>query len=146
MSVGVTSGPGTTADPQGRRLESWKEIAAYLGRDITTVRRWEKREGLPVHRHQHSRLGTVYAYTAELDAWRRERAPVPAIGEMALVRGSALRWCQSQARVAARASPRAARVTSFQWLCFVWGGWAAVNSRVAGAGARSLRQASSSAV
>jgi hypothetical protein len=83
MSVGVTSGPRTSADPQGRRLEAWKEIAAYLGRDITTVRRWEKREGLPVHRLHHSRLGSIYAYTAELDAWRRERAPAPAIDEMA---------------------------------------------------------------
>src|SRR4029077_4756742 len=84
MSVQATSGPGTGADAQGKRLESWKEIAAYLGRDITTVRRWEKREGLPVHRLHHSRLGTVYAYTSELDAWRRERAPGPAIGEMAV--------------------------------------------------------------
>ena len=83
MSVGVTSGPRTSADPQGRRLEAWKEIAAYLGGDITTVRRWEKREGLPVHRLHHSRLGSIYAYTAELDAWRRERAPAPAIDEMA---------------------------------------------------------------
>src|ERR1700694_2463638 len=82
MSVGVTSGPRTSTDPQGRRLESWKEIAAYLGRDITTVRRWEKREGLPVHRLHHSRLGTGYAYTAELDGWRRERAPSPAAGEV----------------------------------------------------------------
>ena len=23
------------------RLDSWKEIAAYLGRDVTTVQRWE---------------------------------------------------------------------------------------------------------
>jgi TolB-like protein/tetratricopeptide (TPR) repeat protein len=78
MSVQATSGPGTGADAQGRRLESWKEIAAYLGRDVTTVRRWEKREGLPVHRLHHSRLGSVYAYTLELDAWRNERAPVGA--------------------------------------------------------------------
>src|SRR5882724_7731675 len=83
MSVGVTSSPGTNADGQGRRLESWKEIAAYLGRDITTVRRWEKREGLPVHRLHHSRLGSVYAYTTELDAWRRERAPGPATRDLA---------------------------------------------------------------
>ena len=80
MSVGVTSSPGTNADGQGRRLESWKEVAAYLGRDITTVRRWEKREGLPVHRLHHSRLGSVYAYTAELDAWRNERAVGAATG------------------------------------------------------------------
>lgn len=78
MSSQVTSSPGAGADPRGRRLESWKEIAAYLGRDVTTVRRWEKREGLTVHRLHHSRLGSVYAYTAELDAWRDERAPAAA--------------------------------------------------------------------
>jgi len=55
------------------RLESWKEIAAYLRRDVTTVRRWEKREGLPVHRHLHDKLGTVYAYRAEVDAWWQGR-------------------------------------------------------------------------
>jgi TolB-like protein/tetratricopeptide (TPR) repeat protein len=78
MSVQATSGLGTAADAQGRRLESWKEIAAYLGRDVSSVRRWEKREGLPIHRLHHSRLGSVYAYTTELDVWRRERAPVAA--------------------------------------------------------------------
>jgi len=73
MSVQVTPSPSIGADGRGRRLESWKEIAAYLGRDVTTVRRWEKREGLPVHRLHHSKLGSVYAYTAELDAWVRGR-------------------------------------------------------------------------
>ena len=57
----------------GRRLDSWKEIAAYLNRDVTTVRRWERREGLPVHRHQHSALGSVYAFTNEIDAWQSGR-------------------------------------------------------------------------
>ncbi len=51
------------------RLESWKEIAAYLRRGVRTVRRWEKEEGLPVHRHLHKKLGTVYAHRSELDAW-----------------------------------------------------------------------------
>ena len=51
------------------RLDSWKEIGAYLKRDVTTVRRWEKREGLPVHRHLHERRDSVYAFTAEIDAW-----------------------------------------------------------------------------
>jgi len=50
MSVEAIPTHNTGADAQGRRLESWKEIALYLGRDVTTVRRWEKREGLPVHR------------------------------------------------------------------------------------------------
>jgi tetratricopeptide (TPR) repeat protein len=70
MSLEVTSSPEVQPDSRGRRLESWKEIAAYLGRDVTTVRRWEKREGLPVYRLQHSKLGSIYAYTSELDAWR----------------------------------------------------------------------------
>jgi len=57
----------------GDRLDSWKEIAAYLNRDVTTVQRWEKREGMPVHRHLHDRSGSVYAYGPELDAWLNTR-------------------------------------------------------------------------
>jgi Tol biopolymer transport system component len=59
--------------PPEDRLDSWKEIAAYLNRDVTTVQRWEKREGMPVHRHVHDRMGSVYASRAELDAWARGR-------------------------------------------------------------------------
>ncbi|MGA7926070.1 MAG: hypothetical protein WCA20_08745, partial [Candidatus Sulfotelmatobacter sp.] len=55
------------------RLDSWKEIAAYLKRDVTTVQRWEKREGMPVHRHLHDRMGSVYAFSSELDAWVQSR-------------------------------------------------------------------------
>src|ERR1700761_5435767 len=57
------------------RLDSWKEIAAYLKRDVTTVQRWEKREGMPVHRHLHDKGGSVYALTEELDAWIQSRKP-----------------------------------------------------------------------
>src|SRR2546427_2526852 len=46
------------------RLDSWKAIAAYLNRDESTVRRWEK-EGLPVHRHVHKSKASVYAYRSE---------------------------------------------------------------------------------
>ena len=73
MSVQVTSNPSTGADGRGRRLESWKEIATYLGRDVTTVRRWEKREGMPVHRHVHDKGGSVYAFSSELDTWLQSR-------------------------------------------------------------------------
>jgi Tol biopolymer transport system component len=55
-------------------LDSWKEIAAYLDRDVRTVQRWEKKEGLPVHRQIHEKLGTVYAYRSEIDAWWTERS------------------------------------------------------------------------
>jgi Tol biopolymer transport system component len=57
-------------------LDSWKEIAAYMRRDVTTVQRWEKREGMPVHRHVHDRMGSVYAFKADLDEWARQRSPV----------------------------------------------------------------------
>jgi len=71
----------STATPRSaKRLDSWKEIATYLSRDVTTVRRWEKREGLPVHRHRHGALGSVYAFADEIDAWQtgREGLPRPA--------------------------------------------------------------------
>src|SRR5512132_4013481 len=51
------------------RLDSWKEIASYLKRDIRTVQRWEKLEGLPVRRHQHQKRGSAFAYRDEIDAW-----------------------------------------------------------------------------
>lgn len=59
------------------RLDSWKEIAAYLGREVRTVQGWEKTEGLPVHRHQHSRQGSVYALKSELNTWREARRESP---------------------------------------------------------------------
>lgn len=59
---------------RGKRLDSWKEIAAHLNRDVTTVQRWERREGMPVHRHLHASRGSVYALTDELDAWMRGRS------------------------------------------------------------------------
>jgi TolB-like protein len=52
------------------RLDSWKEIAKYLGREVRTVQLWEKKEGLPVHRHLHRNLGSVFAFRTELSAWR----------------------------------------------------------------------------
>jgi TolB-like protein len=60
-------------DAPADRLESWKEIAAYLKRGVRTVRRWEADEGLPVHRHMHRTLGSVYAFKSEIDAWRGSR-------------------------------------------------------------------------
>ncbi len=59
-----------------KRLDSWKEIAAYLNRDVTTVQRWEKREGMPVYRHVHDKRGSVYAVSQELDSWLENRRSV----------------------------------------------------------------------
>ncbi len=54
--------------PPAERLDSWKEIAAYLKHSERTVRRWEN-EGLPVHRHAHKKKPAIYAYKPEIDMW-----------------------------------------------------------------------------
>ncbi len=56
-------------DSPDRRLDSWKEIAAFFGRDERTVRRWEKELALPVHRIPGAAKGRVFAYQAELQQW-----------------------------------------------------------------------------
>src|ERR1700750_1701117 len=91
--------PGTlpTVRASEDRLDSWKEIATYLNRDVTTVQRWEKREGMPVHRHLHDRMGSVYAYRAELEDWTFSRN---------------LGAAQGNARDAAAAAPLPAASTS----------------------------------
>lgn len=67
------SQPDRTAE---QPLESWKEIAAYLGKGVRTVVRWEKNEGLPVHRHMHERRSSVFAYRSEIDVWWQSRRMV----------------------------------------------------------------------
>ena len=61
--------PSAPAD----RLDAWKESASYLKRDVRTLQRWEKEEGLPVHRQPHSKQGSVYAYRPEIDSWWESR-------------------------------------------------------------------------
>src|SRR5215467_3837162 len=51
-----------------RRLDSWKQIAAHLGRNERTAIRWEKK-GLPVHRVPGGQRQAIFAYTDEIDAW-----------------------------------------------------------------------------
>jgi len=59
------------------RLDSWKEIAAYVKRTVRTAQRWEEHEGLPVRRLVHSRVASIYAFKCELDAWWESRCVVP---------------------------------------------------------------------
>lgn len=69
MKVGARS----VLSPDEDRLDSWKEIAVYLGRQVRTAQRWESREGLPVHRHRHVKGNSVCASKHEIDAWRHSR-------------------------------------------------------------------------
>ena len=61
-----------------KRLDSWKEIAAFFERAERTVRRWEIERGLPVHRVPGSSRGVVYAFTGELEEWLRRKQSQPA--------------------------------------------------------------------
>jgi hypothetical protein len=52
-------------------INSWKEIAAYLGRGIRTVQRWESELRLPVHRTRGRARSAVMAFKSELNTWMR---------------------------------------------------------------------------
>src|SRR6202051_2466408 len=67
------SPPALSPPPPEVPLDSWKEIAGYVKRDVSTVQRWERREGMPIHRHVHDKRGSVYAFSSELDAWLQSR-------------------------------------------------------------------------
>ena len=73
------------------RLASWKEIAAYLRREVRTVIRWEKERGLPVHRVPGGKGRSVFAFTDELDNW--------ATGESARIDGPVAGAAATRGRV-----------------------------------------------
>lgn len=56
-----------------RLLESWKEIAGYLGRSVRTCRRWEADLNLPIHRLDGTPSARVFAYPEEIDRWLKEK-------------------------------------------------------------------------
>src|SRR5690349_21287866 len=71
---------GDAHSPARRRLNTWEEIADYLGKSrgrtltVKTAQRWEAQKKLPVHRE----AGLVFAYTDELDLWLGGRVSQPA--------------------------------------------------------------------
>jgi len=67
-----SSGEDTSASVG--RLDSWKAIAAHLGRTVRTIQRWERSAGLPIRRLQHAEGASVYALLPELDRWWSERS------------------------------------------------------------------------
>ena len=99
--------------PDEPRLDSWKEIASYLGRGIRTVQRWEREEGLPVQRLDHAKRGSVYASRRELTAWWESRR-----------RPAAAAASTSAAGAAAPREPRSERVTATSAATF----WPALSS------------------
>ena len=84
-------------------LNSWKEIASYLGRGVRTVQRWEQDSYLPVHRLNAGRVGPVFAFPSELDMWLngalREALPKdPEAARTAITRNQLEKLAASRAR------------------------------------------------
>jgi len=77
MGEPANNSPRVSKGPSNGRLDSWKEIAAYLGKSVRTVQRWEEQEGLPVRRLPHADRASVFAFPQELDAWRASRSHLP---------------------------------------------------------------------
>jgi Tol biopolymer transport system component len=69
--------PETSAGKPDDRLDGWKQIAFYLGKDKRTARRWELTDGLPLFREG----GKVFAHPADLDRWRAGRIVGPSSEE-----------------------------------------------------------------
>ena len=73
---GICRVPVLVSREAGDRLESWKEIASHLERNVRTVQRWERSESMPVHRHTHLEGSTVFAFKAEIDIWLTRRRQI----------------------------------------------------------------------
>src|ERR1700704_3666507 len=65
-------------------LNSWKEVADYVGRSERTLQRWEKNWKLPVHRPAGRMRSAVIALTTEIDDWIRQ-APMAGMEKVAAI-------------------------------------------------------------
>jgi tetratricopeptide (TPR) repeat protein len=110
---------------QGTRLDSWKEIAAYLCRGERTVKRWETDRGLPIRRLPGGGRASVYAYSAELDEWlksseARELAPTQEDAEEEVVEDlsgpAAVLTDDAPANRSSRELPAAKSSSNRKWL------------------------------
>ena len=115
------------------RLDSWKAIATYLGRNERTVVRWEKVKGLPVHRVPGGQRHAVFAYRDELDEWLTgaerangtEQAPTNSYGSNGAAQGvpapthfeNPSGYRASKARSIRRSSEPCIQASHF-WRCF----------------------------
>ncbi len=119
MRPDSTPPPPPAASPRSEeRLDSWKEIAAFLQRDVRTVQRWEKQAGLPVHRHSAEQLRAVYAYRSELDAWWGKHTTLDSVPEVP-VAAAAGRWSLFHGHAAISAGVLAVLV-AIAFIAVVW--------------------------
>src|SRR5215467_13148934 len=52
-------------------LQSWKQIANYIGRTERTLQRWEREFGFPIHRPSGKARSAVMALASEIQRWTR---------------------------------------------------------------------------
>lgn len=52
-------------------LQSWKQIANYVGRTERTVQRWEREFGFPIRRPSGKTRSAVMALVSEIEEWTR---------------------------------------------------------------------------
>ena len=69
----------SSGDPKVPVLNSWKEIATYLGRGVRTVQRYERELHLPVRRFNGKPHASVVALPGDLDDWLRHVAVSDAV-------------------------------------------------------------------
>jgi tetratricopeptide (TPR) repeat protein len=104
MPLEVSGPSNPQRNASSLRLDSWKQIAAYLCRGERTVKRWETERGLPIHRLPGGGRGSVHAFTAELDEWLVSAAALEIeIGEEA----GAAEKTEAEAALPAEAQPAA---------------------------------------
>jgi Tfp pilus assembly protein PilF len=128
--LGLTVPPTGGSVPASRRLDSWKEIAAYFGKDVRTVRRWESERNLPVRRLPGGERSGVFAYAEELEEWLHEdslgkAAPIESVESISAGSGAPIEWEPAldvpilsdvvAAPLASEAAPRGAGWSGFGW-------------------------------
>ncbi len=99
----------SVADSRQRSLEilnSWKEVAVYLGRGVRTVQRWERDLGLPVHRPRGKQRSAVVAIPEEIERWI-ERTPARSLESAISNHVELARHLRDQSLVAGAAQERA---------------------------------------
>ena len=75
------------------KLDSWKEIAAFIGRDVRTAIRWAKQQGMPVHRVPGAKRSRVYGSRSEITSWLEGRPhDPPSVTSGAEKRRSKVTW------------------------------------------------------
>jgi len=120
VCINPATDPPSHLDDPDDRLDSWKQIAVYLGREVRTVQRWEKREHLPVHRHVHRKIGSIFAFKREIENWRNSRSlspvhPVPQNGTTKLVDGAPLVFSEHSGSKTQTPSARFPGKLSWAW-------------------------------